>query len=190
MSYFEKQIIVMFTSIPGSGKTYFSRRLAERIGAIRFNSDSMRRAIFGSADEHERIKEILGRPTVLSYVFNSMDYSAEQVVSVGHDLIYESNNNKLENRHNIQKLADKYDAVAVVVKLDVPYEVAARRIQEREWANDSQPRDEQGARELIDRILSNTDPFDDNEIVVNLDGQLPFDEQFVEFERQVKKMIA
>ena len=65
MNYFKQQIIVTFTSSPGSGKTYFSRQATERLGAVRLNSDSMRRAIFGSADEHERIKEILGRPTVL-----------------------------------------------------------------------------------------------------------------------------
>lgn len=190
MNYFKQQIIVTFTSSPGSGKTYFSRQATERLGAVRLNSDSMRRAIFGSADEHERIKEILGRPTVLSYVFNSMDYSAEQVVSAGHDLIYESNNNKREHRQHTQKLASEYGAVSITVHLEVPYDIALKRIQEREHASDSRPLDEQGARELLDRIQSNTDPFDDDELIVNLDGQLPFDEQFAEFERQVKKLIV
>ncbi len=189
MNYFRQQIIVTFTSSPGSGKTYFSRQATERLGAVRLNSDSMRRAIFGSADEHERVKEMLGRPAVLSYVFNSMDYSAEQVVSAGHDLIYEANNNKREHRRHTQKLASKYGAVPLVVHLEVPYDVALKRIQEREDASDSRPFDKQGARELLDRIQSNTDPFDDDELVVNLDGRLPFDEQFAEFERQVKELI-
>ena len=149
----------------------------------------MRHALFGSADEHERIKKLLGRTTVLSYVFNAMDYSAEQVISAGNDLIYESNNNKRINRRYIQELAYKYGAIPIVVHLEVPYDVALKRIQEREHACDSMPRDEQSSRELIDRIQSNTDPFDDNELVVKLDGQMPFDEQFAEFERQVKYLI-
>lgn len=189
MSYFKQQILVIFTSSPGSGKTYFSRQATERLGAVRLTSDSMRRAIFGSTNEHERIKEVLGRPTVLSYVFNAMDYSAEQVVSAGHDLIYESNNNKRDQRRHAQELANKCGAAVIVVHLEVPYDVAMKRIQEREDASDSRPFDEQGARELLDRIQSNTDPFDNDELVVNLDGQLPFDEQFAEFERQVKELI-
>lgn len=88
MSYFKRQIVVMFTSSPGSGKTYFSRQTAERLGAVRLASDSMRRAIFGSIEEDTRMKQLLGCPTALSYVFNAMGYSAQQVVSAGNDLIY------------------------------------------------------------------------------------------------------
>ena len=181
--------MVLFTSIPGSGKSYFARQAAERMRAVRLSSDAFRPAIYGSVEAWREAEKENGRPTMLKRLFGAMDYASEQILLTGADLIYDTNTNRRELRKAQGEKARKYGAVPIVVRLEVPYEVALQRGQDREEQADQRRKDEAGMRELIDRIKSVTDPFESDELVVNLDGEKPFDEQFIEFEKQVRKLF-
>lgn len=85
MSYFEQPLLVTFTSIPGSGKSYFARQAAERMNAARLSSDALRGAIFGSLDAYYTDTERLGKARTLEYVFGAMDYAAEQLLTSGQE---------------------------------------------------------------------------------------------------------
>jgi predicted kinase len=189
MSYFDRPILVMFTSIPGSGKSYFARQAAERMGAVRLSSDAFRPAMFGSVEAWREAEEKFGRRPMLNQLFGAMDYASEQVLLAGNDLMYDTNTNKREYRRVQDQRAHKSGAVAIVIQLEVPYEVALQRGQDREEQADQRRKDEAGMRELIDRIQSETDSFDADERVISLDGQKPFVEQFAEFEKQVKELL-
>ncbi len=189
MSYFEQPVLILFTSIPGSGKSYFARQAADRMHAIRLSSDAFRPAIYGSVEAWREAEQKNGRPAMLKQLFGAMDYAAQQILLPGADLIYDTNTNGRELRRAQEVMAKKFGAAPIVVHLEVPYEVALRRGQDREEQADQRRKDEAGMRELIDRIQSATDPFDSDELVVSLDGQKPFDEQFVDFEVQVKELL-
>ena len=190
MSYFDRQILVVFTSIPGSGKSYFARHLADHIGAIRLSSDALRPAMYGSVKAWQEAEAVDGRPIMLKRLFDTMDYMTDQVLAAKVDLIYDANTNRHELRRAKAKTARAHGAVLIIVHLDVPYEVALQRGQDREEQDDQRRKDEPGMRALIDRIQAATDPFEPDEPVVHLDGQAPFSDQFAEFERQVNSLLA
>lgn len=190
MSYFERPVLVMFTSMPGSGKSYFARQAAERMKAVRLSSDALRPAMRGSIEAWKEAEAIAGKETMHKQLFGMMGYVRDQVLAAGCDLIYDTNTNKRALRKAGMEQAVKFGATPVIVRLEVPYEVALQRGQEREEQADQRQHTEDGMRNLIDRIQDNTDPFDVSEPVVTLDGQKPFEEQFAEFERQAKEIVA
>lgn len=179
----------MFTSIPGSGKSYFARQAAERMGAVRLSSDAFRPAMYGSVEAWREAESSEGRPVMLKRLFGVMDYAADEVLSAGVDLIYDANTNRRQLRKAQEDTAHRLRATPVVVHLEVPYEVALKRGQSRQEQADQRQQDEAGMRELIERIRQNTDPFDPEEYVVHLDGQDSFEVQFAEFEAQVQGFL-
>jgi len=189
MSYFERPVLVMFTSIPGSGKSYFARQAAERMQAVRLCSDALRPAMFGSIEAWREAEANNGRQAMLGQLFGAMDYASTQILAAGNDLIYDTNTTKREYRSAEEKRAEKFGATAVVVHIETPYEVALKRGQDREEQPDQNRHNEEVMRGLIDRMKAETDPFDPAERVVNLDGQVPFEEQFTSFENQVKELL-
>ncbi len=185
MSYFARPILVMFLGVPGSGKTYFARRLADKLNAVRINGDSMRLAIFGSIEEMKKLHSSDERYKLNTYTFNALDYVADQILQRGHDLVYDAHHNKRIDREALEKLAAAHEAVPVVAWIKTPLDIAVKRGQEREATVDQRKFTEEEISEVINRHQANTDEPIDTELVISIDGQLPFEEQFKEFESQL-----
>lgn len=179
----------MFTSIPGSGKSHFARQAAQRMCAVRLSSDALRPAMLGSMESWYQAVDKNGRPKMLEQLFGAMDYVSEQVLAAGADCIYDSNMNKRDHREKQAERARRHNAIPTIVSLEVPYEVALRRGQEREEQADQRRKSEAQMRELIERIQNGTDPFGSSELVVRLDGQKSFNEQFADFEAQAAELL-
>ncbi len=190
MSYFKQPVLLMFLGSPGSGKSYFARQAAQRMNTVRFNGDSMRLSIFGSLDAIHRVYESSSRETVNTYVFNAIDYATGQVLSRKLDVVYDAHHNKRSDRTNLEKLASEYGAVPVLVWIKTPYDIALKRIQTRTPQIDQRQMDEEHAKDVMARHQKFTDEPDAMEKVIVLDGQIPFDEQFVDFEKQIEEFIA
>lgn len=190
MSFFERQSLIMFLGVPGSGKSYFARQAAENMNAVRLNGDSMRLAIFGSRERIKQAYESKDRQTVNTYVFNAIDYATDQVLLRGHDVVYDAHHNKRSDRASLETLASKYGALPVLVWVKTPHDIALIRGQEREEQQDQRKKTEAEMHEVIERHLANTDEPDPSELVITLDGLLPFDKQFLEFQSQMEKIIA
>lgn len=190
MSYFRQPVLLMFLGSPGSGKSYFARQAAEKMNAVRFNGDSMRLSIFESLDAIKKVYESDSRQTVNSYVFNAIDYATTQVLARGLDVVYDAHHNKRSDRTGLEKIAVEYNAVPVLVWVKTPYEIALKRIQTRAPQIDQRQMDEEHAKEVMVRHQKFTDEPDANEKVIILDGQVPFQEQFVEFEASMAEILA
>lgn len=179
-----RPLIIVFLGFPGSGKTYFSRRLAEKLQAVTLNSDAMRLAMFGSL---EKIDEIRRADNARLYedVFGAMDYAARQVLLAGHSVVYDAQQTKRENRRGIERIAADTGAIPVLVWIKTSREVALKRGQEREMRNDSHRYDAQKMIYLIDRFDSVTDLPESDENAVEISGEAPFEEQFEVFSKFV-----
>lgn len=189
MSYYSKPIIVTFLGVPGSGKSYFSRQAAERMYATRFNSDAMRLSIFGSRENAKRVYDSGNRRVLNSYVFGAMDYAAGQVLAGGTDVFYDANSNARSDRRNAERLAASHNAVPVLVWIRTPRHIAVQRGQDRDEAPDSPKKTEAEMHDVIDRMTANIQEPDETENVIILDGMLSFEEQFADFETQVRGII-
>lgn len=182
-----KPLIIVFLGFPGSGKTYFSRRLAEKLQAVTLNSDALRLAMFGSP---EKIDEIRHSDNARLYVdvFGAMDYAAGQILKAGHSVVYDAQQTKRENRRNIEAIAEECGAVPILVWIRTSRGVALQRGQEREAREDSNQYDAEKMAYLIDRFESVTDLPEESENVIEISGELPFEEQYEHFRQGIERL--
>lgn len=184
----QKPFLIVFLGFPGSGKTYFATRLAERLQAVTLNTDALRLSMFGSLDTIEHIRQT-DRARLYDDVFGAMDYAAAQVLRAGHSVIYDAQQTKRRDRKNIEKVAASADAVPVLVWMKTNPEVALRRGQERETRADSLQYSEEKMKMLIDRFDKVTDLPEPDENVIEINGELPFDEQFAVFQSYSNNLV-
>ena len=91
-------IIIVF-GLPGSGKSYFASRLAEKIGAKYVNSDRLRKELFPKSDYSDREKQI---------VYNHMLEKMMEAVAKKEDLVLDATFHRKETRdHFINKIIGK-----------------------------------------------------------------------------------
>lgn len=189
MSYFKRPILLMFLGLPGSGKSYFARQAAESLQAIRLNGDSMRLAVFGSLENIEKVYKSKDRSTVNSYVFNGLDYAAEQILIRKYDVVYDAHHNKRTDRLALEKLTAKNNALPILVWIKTPYDVALKRGQDRKSQADQRQLSEEKMREVMDRHQAYMDLPDASENVIEIDGQQEFAKQFAVFCNGVNEII-
>lgn len=171
-----KPLLVIFTGVPGSGKTYFALRLADKIGAIRLNSDAMRLAVFGSLETIEKMYDSPRRNDLNTYTFAAMDYAATQVLKSGRSVIYEAIQRTVADRRHMEELATKCGARLVLVSMQIDVETAIARAKDREAGDDVRTFDEQKAREVVYHFRDNFEPLDRMDYVVEIDGTMKFDQ--------------
>jgi len=174
--------IFMMVGHAGSGKSFFASRLAEKKGLVRLNGDSMRMALFGSVEEIRKQPVVVRREGI----FQAVDYAAKQVLEAGHDVVYDSNNNRRDTREAKREMARQFNASVIAIWVKAGRDIAVKRVQNREEAIDQRVFDELSGSKVIDRHIANFDPFSSDEEVIEIDGTMPFDEQLQSFNIQLK----
>ncbi len=182
----QKSFLLLFLGFPGSGKSYFARNLAEKTNTVRLNGDSMRIALYGSVEEIEKQanKKRINRQT-----FGAIDYAVEQILRTGHSVIYDAHHNKRSIRVGLEKLANEHDAITIVVWVKTPYELALRRGQERRAAPDQRRLSEEKMKQTMERHTDNFDEPVASELVITVDGTMPFEQQFESYDRQLAVLL-
>ncbi len=90
--FFEAQsgpLIVMILGLPGSGKSYFAERLAEKIKAMYFGSDRLRKELFPKRTYSNREKE-----KVYKLMLEKMKRAMDQNKNVVLDATFHKNNTR------------------------------------------------------------------------------------------------
>jgi predicted kinase len=180
----------MLLGVPGSGKTYFSQQLAERLRGVRLNSDAMRLSIFGSLEAMDKLYNSADRWQLNAYTFGAMDYTTERLLAAGTSVIYDTIHAKRADRQKQEAAAKKHGALPILLRITAPRDITVRRIVERPAAGDSRRFTPQKAEEVIRHFENTTEPPGVDEMVIDINGEQPFDEQFQSFQTQLKKRIS
>ena len=180
-----RPLLIVFLGFPGSGKTYFATRLAEKLQAVTLNSDALRLAMFKTHDAIEHIRKTdTGRLYV--DVFGAMDYATAQILRAGHSVVYDAQQTKRKDRRGIEKLAANANALPILDWVKTDKSVALRRGQEREARADSHQYSAEKMEMLIDRFDAVTDLPDASENVIEINGELTFKQQYESFKQQLE----
>lgn len=184
-----KPLLVVFLGFPGSGKTYFSKNLAKELQAVTFNTDALRLSMFGSLEAigEIRLKE---RSRLYDDVFGAMNYATRQTLSAGYTVIYDAQMTKREDRTRIETLAQTSNAIPLLVWVKTSRETALKRGQEREAGDDSNQYSAEKMAYLIDRFDDVTDLPGSDENVIEINGEVPFEEQYASFQSQIRQFIG
>ncbi len=114
--------LVVVSGLPGTGKTYFSRRLAERFPFTIVESDAMRKVLFPtpSYSHHES-----------SHLFEAIHCLIENLLERGTPVILDATNLQERNRERIYHIADTRGARLIIVNTKSPPEFVRQRLEER-----------------------------------------------------------
>ncbi|MBM3210131.1 ATP-binding protein [Candidatus Saccharibacteria bacterium] len=181
-------LLIVFLGFPGSGKTYFSVQLAKKLNAVTLNSDALRLSMFGSQEQIEKIRN-RQRSRLYADVFGAMDYAARQILKAGHTVIYDAQQTKRSDRLGIEKLAAEVGATPVLIWIKTSPEVALQRGQYREAREDSHQYSAEKMTMLIERFYRVTDLPSSDENVIEINGEIPFSEQYVSFQAQLAQIL-
>lgn len=164
--------------IPGSGKSYFSSRLASDLPAVWLNSDAVRAAMF------ENPTDIADPKLRYDAVFGAIDHMAEAVLGTGTSVIYDANNHWLRTRQKHYDLAEKVDAQAVLVHIKVPEEVSDERAINRAH----QGHQIKMTPEKLKRHKRSIELPRPHEPLIEIDGELEYKEQLLSFKEQLARL--
>lgn len=172
----------MFLGYPGSGKTYFATQLAKKMGVVRLNADATRVAAMGSILKAREFDQKTGM--LNSIIFGLIDYATAQILDSGSSVICDYQHNEKVFRAKRGSLASRYGARSVVVWLKTPKDIAIQRGVEREELLDQRQHSLEKMEALVDKYINLIEVPGDDELVIEIDGTLSFDQQYQSFTEQ------
>jgi hypothetical protein len=111
--------MVLLSGLPGAGKTTFARGLCAQMQAAHLESDAIRRKLFPAPaytpPEHAR-------------VFATLDRMAEAALKRGRPVIIDATNLTPGDRQRFFRIAARYGAPTVAVRMTAPYETLSARL--------------------------------------------------------------
>ena len=122
-------VFVVVAGLPGGGKSFFSRKLAERLPCCVVESDACRRTLWArpthSAAESHRL-------------FSACHGLIEELLREGIGVIFDATNLQQRHREQLYRIADRQGAKLVVVWVEAPAEVIRDRMRDRSLGRDPQ----------------------------------------------------
>lgn len=114
--------LIVISGLPGTGKSYFSRKLAERLPVVVLESDSLRKTLHAeptySAEES-------------AYLFQICYRLIEELLKKGLPVLLDATNLREYHRERIYHIAERLQAKLILVRVEAPPEVVRQRLQER-----------------------------------------------------------
>jgi predicted kinase len=111
--------LIVVSGLPGTGKTYFCSKLAERLPFVILESDVLRKTLFQSPNYSARES---------SQLFRAIHLLIERLLKKGIPIIFDATNLSERNREYLYSIAERLDVKLVVVRVEAPPEVVRERL--------------------------------------------------------------
>lgn len=176
----KKPLLIATLGHPGSGKTYFSERLAKEYDLVHLSRDRFR---------HEAIPNPTFQPEEKDSISRAINWITEEFLMKGIGVLNDGNYNKKKYRSGLAKIAKKMSATYVVVHIITSIEQAEKRLLQRQKVKSKlkqkyyHPSDVSIAR----LIKIDTEYPTKSEPVIEIDGSKSFPAQLEAFKKALKK---
>jgi predicted kinase len=114
--------LVVVSGLPGTGKSHFCRKLAERIDLVILESDSLRRLLFATPSYGKEES---------TQLFRALHGLVEELLKKGISVALDATNLEEHNREQLYHIADQSGARLVIVRMEAPPEVVLQRLEQR-----------------------------------------------------------
>jgi predicted kinase len=114
--------LIVVSGLPGTGKSYFSKRLAERMPFLVLESDALRKALFSPPSYS---------PRESAQLFQTIHRLVRDLLKKGIPLILDATNLSERFREQLYNIADQLGVKLVLVCVEAPPEVVYRRLKGR-----------------------------------------------------------
>lgn len=117
-----RPVLVLVSGLPGTGKSYFCRKLAEKVPLVVLESDCLRKLLFKrpdySRDESARL-------------FKAIHELLRGLLQNGVNVALDATNLEEHHRERLYHIADQLNVRLIIVRLKAPAEVIQERLQGR-----------------------------------------------------------
>lgn len=113
---------IIVSGLPGSGKSYFCRKLQQRLPFPIVESDALRRVLFSSPNHSLRESDRL---------FQACHLLIEELLRQGIPLIFDATNLMERHREHLYHIADRVGAKLIIVRVEAPVELVRQRLEDR-----------------------------------------------------------
>jgi len=114
--------LIVVVGLPGTGKSYFCARLAERLPVVVLESDVLRKTLFPSPDHS---------PAESGRLFRACHRLIERLLKRGVSVVLDATNLSERHREHLYSIAERLDITPILVRVEAPPEVVRRRLEER-----------------------------------------------------------
>jgi predicted kinase len=113
---------VVVSGLPGTGKTFFCRKLAEKYTIYIVESDALRKVLFAKPDY---------TPAESARLFNAIHRLIEWLLKNGVPVCFDATNLSERNREYLYRISDRTGARMILVSVEAPSQVAYQRLRSR-----------------------------------------------------------
>ena len=117
-----KPAFIAVSGLPGTGKSYFCSKLAERLPFVILESDALRKVLFPSPG-YSSLES--------SHLFQAIHLLIKRLLGKGVPLILDATNLSERYRERLYSIADHLDAKLVLVRVEAPPQVVRERLKAR-----------------------------------------------------------
>lgn len=148
---------IVVSGLPGTGKSFFCRKLAERIPFLVLESDVLRKGLFVtptySAEES-------------AHLFSVCHLLIEELLQKGIPIIFDATNLSERHRERLYHISDKTGAKLILVRIEAPPTMVRQRLLSRE--EKANPEDKSDADwEVYQRMRLNMEKIRRNHFAVD-----------------------
>jgi len=118
-----KPAFIVVSGLPGTGKSYFCSKLADRLPFIILESDALRKALFSSPSYSSGES---------SRLFRAIHFLIDGLLKRGVPLILDATNLSERYRERLYSIADRLDAKLILVRVEAPSQVVRERLEARQ----------------------------------------------------------
>lgn len=123
-----KPAFVAVSGLPGTGKSYFCAKLAERLPFVILESDALRKTLFSPPSYS---------PEESAHLFRALHLLIERLLKKGVPLILDATNLSERDRERLYNIADRLDARLILVRVEAPPELVYQRLKARKNGGNS-----------------------------------------------------
>ena len=117
-----RPVIIVTSGLPGTGKSFFSRRLAERLNYVIVESDAIRKKLF---------RKLSYSAVESASLFRVIHHLIEDLLGKGVSVILDATNLIERHRAVIYRIAERADAKLILVRVDAPPGLVQKRLAAR-----------------------------------------------------------
>jgi len=153
-----EQAFVVVSGLPGTGKSYFCRKLAEKAPFCIVESDALRKVLFNSPSYSQEESTRL---------FAACHALIEQLLQDGIPVILDATNLSEYHREHLYAISDRTKARLILVRVEAPSELVYERLGARN-SSMANPEDKSDANgEIYRRMQSRVDRIRRNHLAVD-----------------------
>ena len=115
--------LIVVSGLPGTGKSFFCRKLVERLPFLILSSDTLRKILFSSPQYEENENKRL---------FSACHALIEELLRNGIPVIFDATNLLERHREYLYRAAKRAEAKLILVYVEAPSEVVRQRLLARE----------------------------------------------------------